>query len=79
MDLGDTGLALPLVLLVVIAGAQLSTMREACAGLAEKMLADSGGDQLRQAEGHFRALVATARELKEFELRGCFKTLPAMA
>jgi hypothetical protein len=42
-------------------------MREARAGLAELVLAGSGGDQLRRAEGRFRALAATARELEEFE------------
>jgi hypothetical protein len=30
------------------------------------MFAGSGGDQLRQAEGCFRALATTARELEEF-------------
>jgi hypothetical protein len=30
------------------------------------MFTDSGGGQLRQAEGCFRALAATARELEEF-------------
>ena len=45
----------------------LPVMREARAGLAELVLAGSGGDQLRRAEGRFRALVATAHELKELE------------
>jgi hypothetical protein len=45
----------------------LPAMREARAGLAELVLAGSGGDQLRRAEGRFRALAATARELEEFE------------
>ena len=42
-------------------------MREAPMGLADLMLAGSGGDGLRQAEGRFLALAATARELQEFE------------
>jgi hypothetical protein len=45
----------------------LPAMREARAGLAELVLAGSGGGQLRRAEGRFRALAATARELEEFE------------
>ena len=45
----------------------LPAMQEARAGLTELMLAGSGGDQLRRAEGRVRALAATARELKEFE------------
>ena len=44
----------------------LPAMREAQAGLAELMLADSGGDGLQRAEGRFRSLAATARELQEF-------------
>ena len=45
----------------------LPAMREARAGLAELVVAGSGGGQLRRAEGRFRALAATARELEEFE------------
>jgi hypothetical protein len=45
----------------------LPAMQEARAGLAELVLAGSGGDQLRRAEGRFRALAATAHELKELE------------
>jgi hypothetical protein len=45
----------------------LPAMREAQAGLADLMLAGSGGDGLRRAEGRFLALAATARELQEFE------------
>jgi hypothetical protein len=45
----------------------LPAMQEARAGLTELVLAGSGGDQLRRAEGRFRALAATAHELKEFE------------
>jgi hypothetical protein len=45
----------------------LPAMREAQTGLADLMLAGSGGDSLRRAEGHFRALAATAHELKELE------------
>ena len=45
----------------------LPAMQEARAGLTELVLAGSGGDQLRRAEGCFRALAATAHELKEFE------------
>jgi hypothetical protein len=45
----------------------LPAMREARAGLAELVLAGSGGDKLRRAEGRFRALAATARELEQFE------------
>ena len=44
----------------------LPAMREAQAGLADLMLAGSGGDGLRRAEGRFLALAATARELQEF-------------
>ena len=44
----------------------LPAMREAQAGLADLMLVGSGGDSLRRAEGRFRALTATARELQEF-------------
>jgi hypothetical protein len=44
----------------------LPAMREARAGLAELVLAGSGS-QLRRAEGRFRALAVTARELEEFE------------
>ena len=46
----------------------LPAMREAQAGLAELVLAGSGGEGLRRAEGRFLALAATARELQEFEL-----------
>jgi hypothetical protein len=46
----------------------LPAMREAQAGLADLLLADSGGDGLRRAEGRFLALAATARELQEFGL-----------
>lgn len=43
-------------------------MREAREGLAELSLADTGGAEgLRRAEGRFRALAATARELHEWE------------
>jgi hypothetical protein len=43
-------------------------MREAREGLAELSLADvSGADGLRRAEGRFRSLAATARELHEWE------------
>ena len=43
-------------------------MREAREGLAELSLADVGGaDGLRRAEGRFRSLAATARELHEWE------------
>jgi hypothetical protein len=42
-------------------------LQEARAGLAELVLAGSGADQLRRSEGRFRALAATAHELKEFE------------
>jgi len=45
----------------------LPAMQEARAGLTELVLAGSGGDQLRRAEGRFRALAATAHELEEFE------------
>ena len=45
----------------------LPAMQEARAGLTELVLAGSGGDQLRQAEGRFRTLAATAHELKELE------------
>jgi hypothetical protein len=45
----------------------LPAMQEARTALAELVLAGSGGDQLRRAEGRFRALAATAHELKEFE------------
>jgi hypothetical protein len=45
----------------------LPAMQEARAGLTELVLAGSGADQLRRAEGRFRALAATARELEEFE------------
>jgi hypothetical protein len=45
----------------------LPAMQEARAGLADLVLAGSGGDQLRRAEGRFRALAATAHELKELE------------
>lgn len=45
----------------------LPAMREARTALAELVLAGSGGDQLRRAEGRFRALAATAHELKELE------------
>jgi hypothetical protein len=45
----------------------LPAMQEARAGLTELVLAGSGGDQLRRAEGRFRALAATAHELKELE------------
>jgi hypothetical protein len=44
----------------------LPAMREAQAGLAELVLAGSGGEGLRRAEGRFLALAATARELQEF-------------
>ena len=46
----------------------LPAMREAQTGLADLMLAGSGGEGLRRAEGRFLALAATARELQEFEL-----------
>src|SRR5215207_2224411 len=46
----------------------LPAMREAQTGLADLMLAGSGADGLRRAEGRFLALAATARELQEFEL-----------
>ena len=46
----------------------LPAMREAQAGLADLILAGSGADGLRRAEGRFLALAATARELQEFEL-----------
>lgn len=43
-------------------------MREAREGLAELSLTDAGGtDGLRRAEGRFRSLAATARELQEWE------------
>src|ERR687897_3159756 len=45
----------------------LPAMQEARAGLTELVLAGSGADQLRRSEGRFRALAATAYELKEFE------------
>ena len=45
----------------------LPAMQEARAGLGELVLAGSGADQLRRAEGRFRALAATAHELKELE------------
>jgi hypothetical protein len=45
----------------------LPAIQEARAGLTELVLAGSGGDQLRRAEGRFRALAATAHELKELE------------
>ena len=45
----------------------LPAMQEARAGLTELVLAGSGADQLRRSEGRFRALAATAHELKEFE------------
>ena len=45
----------------------LPAMQEARAGLTELVLAGSGGDQLRRAEGRFRALAATAHELEELE------------
>ena len=45
----------------------LPAMQEARTGLTELVLAGSGGDQLRRAEGRFRALAATAHELKDFE------------
>jgi hypothetical protein len=45
----------------------LPAMQEARAGLAELVLAGTGADQLRRSEGRFRALAATAHELKEFE------------
>jgi hypothetical protein len=45
----------------------LPAMKEARAGLTELVLAGRGGEQLRRAEGRFRALAATAHELKEFE------------
>jgi hypothetical protein len=45
----------------------LPAMQEARAGLADLVLAGSGGEQLRRAEGRFRALAATAHELKELE------------
>ena len=45
----------------------LPAMQEARAGLTELVLAGSGADQLRRAEGRFRALAATAHELKDFE------------
>ncbi|HLL51757.1 MAG TPA: hypothetical protein VK356_13915 [Thermomicrobiales bacterium] len=44
----------------------LPAMREAQGSLAELMLAGSGADGLRRAEGRFLALAATARELQEF-------------
>ena len=44
----------------------LPAMREAQEGLADLMLAGSGGDGLRRSEGRFWALAATARELHEF-------------
>ena len=46
----------------------LPAMREAQTGLADLMLAGSGADGLRRAEGRFLSLAATARELQEFEL-----------
>ena len=55
------------MLLLIIGRALLSIMRGARAGLAELVSAGSGEDQLRRAEGRFRALAATARELEEFE------------
>jgi hypothetical protein len=45
----------------------LPAMQEARTGLTELVLAGSGGDQLRRAEGRFRALAATAHELEELE------------
>jgi hypothetical protein len=45
----------------------LPAMQEARAEFAELVLAGRGGDQLRRAEGRFRALAATAHELEEFE------------
>ena len=45
----------------------LPAMQEARAGLTELVLAGSGADQLRRSEGRFRALAATAHDLKEFE------------
>ena len=44
----------------------LSAIREAGAGLAELTLSGTGGrDELRRAEGRFRALAETSRELRE--------------
>lgn len=46
----------------------LGAMREARAGLGELTLAGAGGgDELRRAEGRFRALAETARELRKFD------------
>lgn len=53
MDLGDTGLVLSLVSLVVIGGAPV--------------LVSSGGEQLCRVDGRFRTLAADAHELEEFE------------
>jgi hypothetical protein len=53
VNLGAAGIAPLLMLLVVIGGALV--------------LAGSGRDQLREADGPFRALVATAGELEQFE------------
>ncbi len=46
----------------------LAAMREARAGLGELTLSGAGGrDELRRAEGRFRALAETARELRDFD------------
>lgn len=46
----------------------LPAVREARTGLAELTLSGFGGrDELRRAEGRFRALAATARELQDFD------------
>lgn len=49
-------------------GRLLPAIREARTGLAELTLAGTGGrDELRRAEGRFRALAETARELQDFD------------
>jgi hypothetical protein len=53
MDLGDAGLALPLLLLGLIGGALVPT--------------GSGGTRRRRAGGHTRALAATTHVLEGFE------------